>query len=87
LRYTFTLAGSSNLVDGIASVPPQRGFFGPAADSFIARLVDYICTRRASIHPRGEDKADIVNPYQRAPEVFEQMADQSNAVIRQSSPP
>jgi protein-tyrosine phosphatase len=81
LKYTFALADFAHLVDGIDEVPPaQTGFFGPADDSFIGRLVDHIGKRRTAIHPIAEDDADIVDPYRRAPEVFAQMAVHIDAV-------
>ena len=81
LKYTFALADFAHLVDGIDEVPPaQTGFFGPADDSFIGRLVDHIGKRRTAIHPVAEDDADIVDPYRRAPEVFAQMAVHIDAV-------
>ena len=81
LKYTFALADFAHLVDGIDEVPPaQTGFFGPADDSFIGRLVDHIGKRRTAIHPIAEDDADIVDPYRRAPAVFAQMAVHIDAV-------
>lgn len=81
LKYTFALADFAHLTDGIEEVPPaQTGFFGPADDSYLGRLVDHIGKRRTAIHPIAEEEADIVDPYRRAPEVFEQMSDHIDAV-------
>lgn len=81
LKYTFALADFAHLTDGLETVPPaQKGFFGPADESFVGRLVDEIGKRRTAIHPIAEEEADIVDPYRRAPEVFTQMADHIDAV-------
>ncbi|GAB3582410.1 arsenate reductase/protein-tyrosine-phosphatase family protein [Calidifontibacter terrae] len=82
LKYTFAVADFSDLVAGVTQVPESKGsFFGPADDSYLGRLVDFTGQRRTSIHPRGEDEADIVDPFRRAPQVFEQMARQIEAVL------
>lgn len=87
LKYTFALADFAHMVDGITEVPPaERGFFGPADESFLGRLIDHIGKRRTEIHPISEEASVIVDPYRRAPEVFERMAAQIDgmtpAVVR-----
>ena len=82
LKYTFALADFSHMVDGIEQVPPaERGFFGPADDSFVGRLVDHVGKRRTDIHPISEQESVIVDPFRRDPEVFAQMAAHINRVM------
>ncbi|MBD2758039.1 low molecular weight phosphatase family protein [Yimella sp. cx-573] len=82
LKYTFALADLSDLVRDMDIVPPASGgLFGPADDSFVGRLIDDVGKRRTTIHPRGEDEADVVDPYRRAPEVFDRMAAQLNELM------
>lgn len=82
LKYTFAVADFSDLVDGINEVPAASGgFFGPADDSYVARLVDYVGTRRTMTHPLDEDTADIPDPYRRGPEAFDLMVQRTDALL------
>jgi protein-tyrosine phosphatase len=74
LRYVFAFRELADLLSGI----PDDDLHRPGADAgeHVRRVVALAAAQRGSRPPLDDADADIVDPYRRAPEVFDQMARQ-----------
>lgn len=74
LRYVFAFREFADLVSGLADsevhVPSD------SAKEHIVRVVALAAGQRGMRAPLGDAEADIVDPFRRAPQVFEDMTDQ-----------
>lgn len=87
LRYVFAFREFADLVAGIA---PGRlaGPLGASVDGsddgaqdHLTRVVALVAGERGLRPPLSDDDADVVDPYRRAPEVFDQMTSQIMAAL------
>lgn len=80
LRHTYALADFCDLVAGAEIGSHASGFVGLP---LTARLAAAAASRRGEVPVRAAGEADIVDPYRKPPEVFDQMA----AEVAQLLPP
>lgn len=89
LRYVFAFREFADLVAGIAPERMGGGPGGPGvggasaegAQEHIARVVALAAGERGLRTPMADEEADVVDPYRRAPEVFDEMTRQIMASL------
>lgn len=81
LRHVLALADLADLTDGMPTKLPAPSFLEDPDANRVARVVTAASRRRSEIQPRSDARAEIVDPFRRKPEVFDQMAAQINAFV------
>ena len=74
LRYVFAFREFADLLSGVD--PAELHAPSTTASEHVQRVVTLAAGQRGVRPPLSDSEADIVDPYRRGPEVFEQMADE-----------
>jgi protein-tyrosine phosphatase len=74
LRYVFAFREFADLVSGVPDADLHAP--GPDAGDHLRRVVALAAAQRGARPPLTDDEADVVDPYRRAPAVFERMTGQ-----------
>jgi protein-tyrosine phosphatase len=79
LRYVFAFREFADLLSGVDAA--ELGQRTDSAREHVQRVVGLAAAQRGVRPPLSDDEADIVDPYRRGPEVFEQMSAEIAAAL------
>jgi protein-tyrosine phosphatase len=83
LSYAFVLRDIADLAPDVTSPDPDLTDVRAPAPTWVTRVARALARERGAVPPRAEVDADIVDPYRRSDEVYDEMVRQ----VREALPP